>query len=96
MSNSMFYVWLLLGSFGVMTVLFFIAEAEVKNLRRMMAKQKEEDKFKEVHERITNEIQILRRDMIDMVKGVEDEVTTTWREIHEVNQKMKEKSPKGR
>lgn len=96
MSNAMFYVWLLLGSFTLMTVLFFVAEAEVKRLRRKMAQDEEDTKFNQAHERITNEVQILRRDMMDLHRGMQEEVDSMWREIHNTNQKLKEKTAKVR
>ena len=94
--STMFYVWLLLGSFTLMTVLFFIAEAEVKNLRRQMAHKKEEDKFEELRELIENEVQILRRDMVDSDRSLEDQIGHVWKDIHLINLRLKEKSPKGR
>lgn len=96
MSNAMFYVWLLLGSFTLMTILFFIAEAEVKNLRRQMAHKKEEDKFEELREMIKTEVQILRRDMVDSERALEDQIGHVWKDIHLINVKIKDKSPKGR
>ena len=96
MSNAMFYVWLLLGSFTLMTILFFIAEAEVKNLRRQMAHKKEEDKFEELREMIKTEVQILRRDMVDSERALEDQIDHVWKDIHLINVKIKDKSPKGR
>jgi len=70
MSNATMYVWILISGFVFMTVLFFIAEREVKMLKRKISEKDdilrlddENDKFDSVYRQMEVEAQALRTEI---------------------------------
>ena len=61
MSQAMIYLWIIMGGFVLMGVLFVLAEMEVKKLKRQIAEQTENDRFDTVYRQIENEAQEMGR-----------------------------------
>jgi hypothetical protein len=88
MSNAMFYVWLLLGSFGFMTVLFFIAESENKKLRREKEAGEENQRFIEVYNQMQREAEALQRNMDESIKNCNDTISALYQRVRSLEDKI--------
>jgi hypothetical protein len=88
MSNAMFYVWLLLGSFGLMTVLFFLAESENKKLRREREVKEENLRFTEVYDQMQREAEALQRNMDESSKNCNDSISSLYQRVRSLEDKI--------
>lgn len=94
MSNPMMYAWILIGGFVFMTVLFFIAEREVKVLKRKLAEKDdilrlddENDKFDSVYRQMEIEAQALRNTLDQRFKETMDEFDRIHQRIDRTEEK---------
>lgn len=88
MNTGMFYLYAILGMFVVMTVLFILAEREVKKLKRQMNEQSENERFDNMYRQIENETQIMSRRVDNVQQSNENEFDAVYRRINAIEEKI--------
>lgn len=88
MSQAMIYLWIIMGGFVLMGVLFVLAEMEVKKLKRQIAEQTENDRFDTVYRQIENEAQEMGRRMQDTNEMMNKEVDGIYRRLSAMEEKI--------
>lgn len=88
MNTGMFYLYAILGMFAVMTVLFILAEREVKKLKRQMNEQSENERFDNMYRQIENETQIMSRRVDNVQQSNENEFDAVYRRINAIEEKI--------
>jgi hypothetical protein len=88
MSQAMIYLWIIMGGFVLMGVLFVLAEMEVKKLKRQIAEQNENDRFDTVYRQIENEAQEMGRRVRDTNEMMDKEVDGIYRRLNAMEEKI--------
>lgn len=88
MSQAMIYLWIIMGGFVFMGVLFVLAEMEVKKLKRQIAEQNENDRFDTVYRQIENEAQEMGRRVRDTNEMMDKEVDGIYRRLNAMEEKI--------
>ena len=88
MSNAMVYLWIIMGGFVLMGVLFVLAETEVKKLKRQIAEQTENNRFDTVYRQIESEAQEMGRRVDSTQEMMDKEVDAIYRRLNEMEEKI--------
>jgi len=88
MSNAMVYLWIIMGGFVLMGVLFVLAETEVKKLKRQIAEQTENDRFDTIYRQIENEAQEMGRRVDNTQEMMDKEVDAIYRRLLAIEDKI--------
>jgi len=88
MSNAMVYLWIIMGGFVLMGVLFVLAETEVKKLKRQIAEQTENNRFDTVYRQIENEAREMSRRVDSTQEMMDKEVDAIYRRLNEMEEKI--------
>lgn len=88
MSQGMFYLYAIMGMFVVMTVLFILAEREVKKLKRQIGEQSENERFDNMYRQIEVESQALTTRIDNTQRSNESEFDAIHRRINAMEEKI--------
>ena len=88
MSQAMIYLWIIMGGFVLMGVLFVLAEMEVKKLKRQIAEQTENDRFDTIYRQIENEAQEMGRRVDNTQEMMDKEVDAIYRRFLAIEEKI--------
>lgn len=88
MSQGMFYLYAIMGMFVVMTVLFILAEREVKKLKRQISEQSENERFDSMYRQIEVESQAMTTRIDNTQRSNESEFDAIHRRINAMEEKI--------
>lgn len=88
MSQAIVYLWIIMGGFVLMGVLFVLAEMEVKKLKKQIREQSENEKMDNVYRQIQNEAEIVSRRVDNVQQSNENEFDAVYRRINAIEEKI--------